>query len=120
MKNKILFWLALAVAAPALPVIETGCSLAPSQRSAEVTTLKVLGASVDASMKVAAQLLHDGKITWPQWQKLADFHDNKFQPAYNLAVAAVQADLSSVASPDLLNLAAQLASIVASYQPTAP
>lgn len=71
-------------------------------------------------MKVAAGLLRDGKITRAQWDKLAAFHDAVFQPAYNLAVAGVQADLSSVASPDILALFGQLAAIVASYQRPSP
>lgn len=97
-----------------------GCQTAPSARSTEVTTLRVLGASVDTSMKIAAQLLKDGKITWTQWDRIAEFHDKQFQPAFNLAVAAVQADLSTVASPDLLALFGQLSAIIASYQPNFP
>lgn len=109
--------LCLALVTPAF----TGCQTAPSARTAEVTTLKILGASVDASMKVAAQLLKDGKITWAQWDDIATFHDQKFQPAYNLAVAAVRSDLSSAASPDLMALFGSLQGIIAAYQPrTAP
>lgn len=101
-----------------LTALETSsCSTAPTQRGQTVTTLKIVGASVDASMKIAVQLLRDGHITAAQWNLIATIHDQKFLPAYNLAVAAVQANLDTVASPDLAALAAQLASIVASYQP---
>lgn len=110
--KKLLLLLCLALTAPVLP---TGCRTAPTERVSTVVTLKVIGASVDASMKLAAQLVRDQRITWEQWRVIADFHDQKFQPAYNLAVAAVQSDLSSVASPDLLALAGQLAVIVNSY-----
>jgi hypothetical protein len=97
--------------------VTTGCSTAPSERVNQVTTLKIVGASADASMKLAAQLLKDGKISREQWQKAADFFDFRFQPAYGLAVTAVQANLDSVASPDLVNLSTQLASLIASYIP---
>lgn len=104
--------LCLAVAAPVLTF--SGCA-APSTRVQEVKTLKVVGLSVDATMKLAAQLYHDGKIGANLWQKIADIHDRQFQPAFNLAVQAVQSDLSSVASPDLAALAAQLAALLAPY-----
>lgn len=112
--KKLLFSLVLLFA---LPALHTGCTTAPTQRGQTVMTLKIVGASVDASMKIAVQLLHDGHITAAQWNQIAAIHDQKFLPAYNLAVAAVQANLDSVASPDLTALAAQLASIIASYQP---
>lgn len=101
-----------------LPVVNTGCSTAPSQRSDTVTTLKIVGASVDASMKVAVQLLKNAQITREQWLRIADFHDRQFLPAYNLAVSAVQANIDSVADPALISLSLQLASIIASYQPS--
>lgn len=91
-----------------------GCATAPSSRVAEVKTLQVVGASVDTAMKLAAQLYHDGKMGAAQWDQVAAIH-GKFRPAYNLAVAAVQADLSSPASPDLAALAAQLVALVATF-----
>jgi len=113
MKRLLLAFLLVA----AVPTIPTGCSTAPTQRGQTVTTLKIVGASVDTSMKIAVQLYRDGKISPAVWNQVAAIHDQKFQPAYNLAVAAVQANLDSVASPDLVGLAAQLAQIVAMYQP---
>ena len=104
--------LILTPAALTLPACQ-----APASRVAQVTTLKVLGASVDETMKVAAGLFHDGRITLTQWARIAAFHDQKFQPAYRLAVAAVKADLSSMASPDLVGLAAQLLDLVKTYIP---
>ena len=68
-------------------------------------------------MKVAASLYHDGKITAAQWQTVADTHA-KFQAAYRLAVATVQSNLDSVASPDLVALAGQLVSVVQQLVPT--
>jgi hypothetical protein len=77
-----------------------------------VTTLEVLGASVDASMKVAAGLYHNGQITAAQWNTIANLHDNEFLPAYNAAVAAVQYDTNQPAAPNLLQLAGQIATAV--------
>lgn len=96
-----------------LPIVQTGCQQPPSQRVVQVQSLKAVGLAVDGGMKAAAQLYHNGQITEAQWNKVADFHDNKFLPAFNLAVAAVQSDLSSAASPDVLALATQFANLVA-------
>lgn len=104
--------LALAIACPLAPI---GCNSSPSSRVQQVQTLKGVGASVDTAMKVAARLLKDGKITREQWDKLAAFHDNKFQPAYKFAVSLVRSDLSSVASPDILSLLSELLAIVDSF-----
>ncbi len=78
-----------------------GCSAPPTERVAAVQTLKAIGASRDAAMQTAASLFRGGKITAAQWERVASFHDTKFAPAYRLAVAAVKADLTSLASPDL-------------------
>ena len=113
------YWMLFTAFALALFVplaLTTGCSTAPTQRTTEVTTLKIVGASIDASMKIAADLYKKGKITPAQWAEIADLHDNKIQPAYNLAVVSVQADLSSIASTDLVNLAVQLAALIQRYQ----
>lgn len=89
----------------------TGCSTAPSERVVAVTTLKTLGEARNTAMQVAGQLWRDGKITDAQRDKIIAFHDGVFQPAYRLAVAGVQSDLT-VASPDLLNLFAQLQALI--------
>ena len=107
------FLLALALACAAIS--PTACTTAPTARVQEVKTLKAVGLAVDGTMQLAAQLYHDGKIDAALWQKIATAHDTQFQPAYRLAVAAVQANLDSVASPDLAALAAQLAALVAPY-----
>lgn len=116
--KKLLLSLVMAFAVISIPVLQTGCANQPSTRTAEVTTLKVVGTSAKATLDASAQLLRKGQITVAQWTQIATFYDTKFQPAYNLAVAAVQSDLSSVASPDLIALAAQFAAFVA--QVTAP
>jgi hypothetical protein len=116
MKKRFFALIFAAIISAAIPLAQSGCQTAPNARVQTVTTLKVVGASVDATMRLGAQLLRDGKITRAQWDQLAVIHDAKFQPAFNLAVSAVQANLDSVASPDLLALSSQLAALISSFQ----
>ena len=111
--KRILLVLCLCVA----PLGPIGCNSSPSERVQAVTTLKAIGLSVDAAMKVSAQLLKDGKINGEQWGKIAVAHA-RFQQAFKLAISAVQSDLTP-ASPDLIKLGGELLSIVATYQPKA-
>lgn len=114
MKTYLSLFFAALCAFVAVPAF-TGCSTAPSQRVVAVQSLKAVGQSADASVALSAQLYRDGRITADQARAVMDFYDTKFQPAYRLAVSAVQADLSSIASPDLAALASQLAGLVASF-----
>lgn len=116
MKKMLRSILFVSFIACVIPLITPGCKTPPDQRGQAVTTLKIVGASVDATMKLGAQLLYDKQITRAQWDQIAVIHDTQFQPAYNLAVAAVQANLDSVASPELIGLASQLASAIVSFQ----
>ena len=109
--KKLMLIMSLALVVP----VFQGCSTAPDARVQTVTVLKSLGASVDAGMQIAASMYKTGQITQAQWDQVADFHDNKFQPAYALAVAAAQSDLTA-ASPDLVNLATQLSQLILSFQ----
>ena len=99
-----------------VPVAFEGCKSAPSERVQEVKTLKIVGATIEAGMKTAAQMYKNGQITEAQWNRLADLHDNKVQPAFRLAVQTAQADLSSAASIDLLNVVTELSNLILSYQ----
>ena len=100
------------------PIAAVGCKTPPSERAVAVTTLKTVGAAVSAGMTVSVQLLIDKKITRAQWDVIASLHDTKIQPAFNLAVAAVQADLSKPASAELLALVGQFLSLVESFKST--
>jgi hypothetical protein len=114
MKTIRILILALGLSLCAGPVLVlTSC--ATSSQPVAVNTLKAVGLTAKAAMDASTQLLKQGSITVPQWQAVAAVYDTRFQPAYNVAVTAVQSDLSSVASPDLVNLAAQLTNLVASY-----
>jgi hypothetical protein len=110
--KKFLLLVCLAVASL---TVFPGCPTVPAARVVEYQTLKTIGLSAKATVDGAALLLKQGAITVPQWQGIAACYDTKFQPAYALAVAAAQSDLSTAASPDLIVLAGQLASLIASY-----
>ena len=105
---------ALCVAAP-VTLVQTGCTT--SQQVQTDRTLLAVGTAADSAMTVAAQMYHNGQITPSQWKTIADFHDLKFLPAYNTAVAAFKADMSKAAPADVIALANQLAALVAAFQP---
>lgn len=107
--KRLLLILSLITCAVAIP---SGCSTPPADRVTTVQTLETIGASAKAGMDTATQFLKSGTITVAQWQAVATFYDQTFQPAYGLAVIAVQADLSSIASPDILSLSVQFLNLV--------
>jgi hypothetical protein len=109
---RCLIFFPLIIVGVLLTSFEGGCKTPPASRVAAVQTLESVGATAKASVQAAATLLAKGKITVAQWNTVSSIYDTKFQPAYNLAVSAVNADLSSIASPDLVNLASQLATTV--------
>lgn len=113
--KKLILILSLAFA---LPILNTGCPTPPNERVATVTTLKAVGQTAEGAVMLSAQLYRDGKINATQARKVNALYDEKFQPAYRAAVAAAKSDLSSIASPDLVNLAAQLAALVSQFQNT--
>jgi hypothetical protein len=112
MKSRILFALALALA----PVAYTGCSTPPNERVAAVQTLKAVGHTAESAVAVSAQLYAAGRITPEEARKVVDLYDARFQPAFRIAVNAVNANLDSVASPQLIALAAELSVLVATFQ----
>ena len=94
----------------------TGCTNTPvATRAAAASTLQTIGLSAKGAIDSAAILLREGKITRAQWEQVASFYDSRFQPAFALAIAAAQSDLSSPATPDVLSLAAQLTTLLASF-----
>jgi hypothetical protein len=94
-----------------------GCATPPSARVVQVQTLKAVGQTAEAAVALSARLYRDGVITPNQALEIRAFYDERFQPAFRLAAAAAQANLDSIASPDLAALAGQLAALVASYTP---
>jgi hypothetical protein len=112
-KTSILI-LGAAIMLAGTSITYVGCTTASQVQA--VQTLETVGLAVDAAMATSASLYHNGQITQAQWQQIADFHDQKFIPAYKLAIQVAQSNLSSVASPDIVTLSTQLAALVASFQ----
>ena len=112
-KVKLCFLLALAFAAP---VLVTSCAVSPKAQVYQVQTLKTVGQIAESALVLSAQLYGDKKITAAQAVAIATFYDAKFQPAFGISVMAAKSDLSSIASPDVILLASQLAAMVAQYQ----
>jgi hypothetical protein len=116
MKNTILRKFALLIAlATALPVVQTGCSTPVSERVAAVQSLKAVGHTAEAAVAATAQFYAAGKITAAQAAEVNRIFDKQFQPAFRIAVNAVNANLESVASPELIALAAQLSALVLTF-----
>lgn len=115
MKNRILLIIALACGAIALPVLETSCA-APSERVVQVQTLKAVGHTAEAAVAASAQLYAAGKITAVQARQVMDIYDKQFQPAFRVAVNAVNANLDSIASPELVTIAAQLSALIITFK----
>lgn len=108
--------LLFAVALLGVPLVMTSCSSPPSTRVVQVQTLKAVGHTAESAVLLSAQLYRDHKITDAQARAVMDFYNLKFQPTYRVAVNAVQMNLDSFASPELIDLAQQLATLVASYK----
>lgn len=111
--KRLILLLILAVATPLLP---TACKTPPSERVVVVQTLISVGQTAEASVALSAQLYRDGEITAAQAREVIDFYNQKFQPAFRVAVDAAGSDLSRLASPDVLALGNQLFALVIKLQ----
>lgn len=112
--------LALVAFAATTPIALTSCQTAPSERVVAVQTLLAVGQSAEAAVGISAQLYRDGRISAAKAREVLDFYSLKFQPAYRVAVSAARSDLNSLASPAVLDLAGQLAALVAQLYPEKP
>lgn len=112
--KRLFLSLLLLVSLAGLP-LAPGCATAPSQRVATVQSLKAIAYTVKAAMRTAAQLHNSGRLSAADWERVATVYDRRYLPAFQLAVQAAQSDLSRPASPELAALAAELASLVATY-----
>jgi polyhydroxyalkanoate synthesis regulator phasin len=102
------------------PAFTTSCTTAPSSRVVAVQTLKSVGQTAETSVAISAQLYKDGRITAGQARQVMDVYDKQFQPAFRIAVITANSNLESIASPDLMNIATQLAAMVANLQSRTP
>lgn len=106
---------AALVAFALVPLTFTGCATAPSKRVVQVQTLKGVGQAAESAVTLSANLYAAKQISADQARQVMDFYNGKFQPAFRVAVAAVNANMDSLASPDLQALANQLANLVATF-----
>ena len=96
----------------------TGCATPPVVQRIETLTLLSVATTADTAMKTAAGLYHDGKLTTSQWAVVADFHDTKFLPVFDLAFTASQANWHALAPAELALLVTQLVGLVNTLKPT--
>ena len=82
-------------------------------------TLNIINTNVNNTMKVAADLYHNGKLTEAQRIEIATFYNHDFLPVYNIAVTKASFNLSNFANADLTKLSIDFAALVNSYQTTA-
>ncbi len=115
--KKLLVLMIVAVLGVCSPAFITGCSTPPSARVAQVQTLKAVGHSAEAVVSSAAQLYAAGTITPEQAKLIMSFYDTKFQPAYRVAVTAVNSNLDLTAPDDLVLLSSQLAALLLQFAP---
>lgn len=116
-KLLLILALALPVAVPAVAL--TGCAGLSTQgaKATQYTTLKVANELAKKALDSAASLLAQGRISVAQFEEVGRINDKHFRPTYDLAVNAARSDLSSLASPDLMDIVIQLSALVATYTP---
>jgi hypothetical protein len=113
--KKLITLLLVAVLGVCSPVLLTSCSTAPSSRVTQVQTLKAVGESAEAVVTSAAHLYASGQITAAQTLQITHFYDFTFQPAYRVAVTAVNSNLTLQAPDDLIALSAQLSALLLQF-----
>ncbi|MBC7367555.1 MAG: hypothetical protein H7343_12240 [Undibacterium sp.] len=106
-----LSFIALCLGASVVPFF-SGCTTPPSARVVAVQSLKTVGQSAEAAVALSAELYAAHRLTAEQARAVLTFYDARFQPAFRLAVLTARSDLATLASPDLLTLAAQLARLL--------
>lgn len=113
--KKFITLLIVAVLGVCTPAFFTGCSTAPSARVAQVQTLKAVGQSAEAVVQSAAHLYAAGTISADQARAVMTFYDTRFQPAYRVAVTAVNSNLSLNSPDELIALSAQLSALLLQF-----
>lgn len=113
--KRFLLFVIVGLLAFSAPMLLTSCSTAPSARVAQVQTLKAVGESAEAAVTSAAHLYASGQITAQQTLQVMQFYDQKFQPAYRVAVTAVNSNLTLQAPDDLVLLSAQLSALLLQF-----
>lgn len=115
--------LGLALALPAAaPLALSGCATPVNQRVVAGQTLKATGQAAEAAVALSAQLYAEGRLSPAVARAVLDFYNDRWQPAYRLALTAAQADPATPAPTQLLALLAQLQGMVSlpAPKPAAP
>ncbi len=107
--KKLFLVILLAFTAVSLP---TGCQTPVSQRTAAFASIGVMATTVDAGMKTAAALYHNGKLSAVRWGIIVDYHDRVYNPAFQAALIVAQSNVNSAVDPNLTNLANQLLTLL--------
>lgn len=115
LKRVLLVALVISFCVAPVVILTTSCAHPPSERVVAVSTLKATGHSAEAAMTLVANLYAANRITGAQAKQAIELYDTKFQPAFRVAVAAVNANLNAVAPAELTALAAQISVLVASF-----
>lgn len=120
LKRALIVILLLSFLVGPVLILTTSCAHPPSERVVAVQTLKATGHSAEAAMTLVANLYAANRITAAQAKQAIELYDTKFQPAFRVAVAAVNANLDAIAPSELAALAAQISALVASFAATSP
>lgn len=113
----------LACAGVLAPMLCTGCATPVNQRTVAGQTLKTAGQAAEAAVAISARLYADKRMSPTVARAVLDFYNDRWQPAYRLALAAAQSDPAQPAPVQLLALLGELQGIVAAaqnLQPSAP
>ena len=98
----------LCIAPASTLIFVQGCVVTEAQK---VHSIQAMGESAKATLDGAAFLYVKGKITKEQWTTIADFYDNKFQPAFRLLLASQ----NSGRKEEVAALLVRFTNLVASY-----
>jgi hypothetical protein len=90
-------------------VVQTGCGTTQVQQA---QTLEAVGVAAKLTIDTAAILLAENKISVQKFQDIARFYDNKFQPAFRIALAHVEGNTKNPAPLQLVSLAAELSNLL--------
>jgi hypothetical protein len=116
----LLISLVLAVAGAVCLTNLTGCSTPPSERVAAGSTLKAIGHTAEAAVELSALLYKDGKISGEQAQAVMTFYNQRYLPAFRVAVTAAKFDTDRLAPSEVIALATELVTLVNSYRSMKP
>ncbi len=75
-----------------------------------------MGLTAETTVAISAQLYESGTITAKQARDIMDFYTYKFQPAFNLAVDAVQGNKTAISPESIIRLGIELSAMLSQAQ----